>query len=151
MRTCRKAGLPVMDGAERGMRDDSPQHVNGSAMAEIDVMDGAVQSSRLCDPRCIPAETISEQREDARFVEGCKPVDAITIAPSNECRVIGKPSCDIAILPATKLVECLRQIPMIKTYPRLDAGLKKRIDQSVVKCQSGLVRSADPVGQDTRP
>ena len=129
----RMARLPIVYRTKRRIRHHRPKHVNGCAMAQIDVMDGLVQGRFFGNPRRVRAETISEQGEDTGFVEGCKSPDAIAIAPRDECRIVGKPSRDVAVLPTAEFVERLRQVPVVEAYPGFDAGLEKRIDQSVIE------------------
>ena len=61
-----------------------------------------------------PTKSIAEQGKDAWFIERGKSLDAITISPPHQCRVVGEPADDVAALPAAKIVERLRQIPMIE-------------------------------------
>ena len=127
------------------------QHVDAGAVGEVDMMDRAQQGCAIGQARGMPAESIAEQREERRLVEGGEPLDAIAVATGDERRIIGKPAGTIAIGPAAAIVERLREIPVIEAEPGLDAGRQQGVDQTVVKGEAGLVGRAAAGGKDARP
>ena len=65
--------------------------------------------------------------------------------------VVGESVGDVSILPATQILQGLRQIPVIKAQPRGDARAKYRVDQAIVKVQAGLVDLSFALRKYARP
>src|SRR5215469_1262705 len=99
----------------------------------------------------MPAEPIAEQREDGGLVESRKALDPIAVVASNQRCVIGKPACTIPIGPSAAIIERLREVPMIETNPRFDAGTQQRINQAIVEGEPRLVNNAAAGREDARP
>jgi len=145
------ARLAIVDRPDRAPRHQRAQRVNRGAVREIHVMDRAQERVDSGARMRAAAKPVSEQREDRRLVKGRKALDAVAVAAGDEGRVVGEPAGRVPDGPATQILERLRQVPMIKAKPRLDAGGQQRIDQPIVERKSGLVDPPPPLRQQPRP
>ena len=85
-------------------------------------------------------------RDDRGFVQHDPVLCAVTQPAGDNLRIIGKPFSNVAVAPAAAILQRLRQIPVIKAGPRLDAATEQRIDQTVVEVQPLGVRRPHPAG-----
>ena len=100
---------------------------------------------------CIPAHAVAEQRAHIGFVERGEVPDPVAIAARHQGGIVGEPERDIAILPAAKIVQRLRQIPMIQAQPGLYAVAEHLVDQAIVEVEAQAVGLAAPLRQHARP
>ncbi len=66
-------------------------------------------------------------------------------------RVVGRSARRCRGGPAAAILERLRQVPVVETRPRLDAGFEQRIDQPIVEVETAHVDRAAAFGHDARP
>ena len=114
-------------------------------------MNGAQQHRAVGNSRRLAAEAIAEEREHARLVECRVALHPVAVAARDQVGVIGEPLRAIAVGPAAEVLQRLRQIPVIETKPRLDAGCDQRIDQPVVEGDACFVDGAAAARQHAWP
>ena len=145
--------LHGVDGADRRPLGVGAQRIDGRAMGQVHVMNGLVQGRRIGEARRMPGEAIAEQREQRRFVEGGEAPDAVAEAARNQCRIVGEPAGDVAVEPAAVVLQGLRQVPVVKAEPGLDACRQKPVDQPIVEGQARprWPRRVRPAARAARP
>ena len=114
-------------------------------------MNGTEQHRAIDDARRLAAEAVAEQGEHARLVEGREALHPVAIAARDHACVIREPLRAIAVGPAAVVLQGLRQVPVIKAKPWLDASGNQRIDQPVVESKPGFVDGAASLRQHPRP
>ena len=75
----------------------------------------------------------------------------VAIAARHQGGIIGEPKSDIAILPSAKIIQRLRQIPMIQAQPGLYAVAQQFVDQTIIEVEAQAVGLAAPLRQHARP
>lgn len=65
--------------------------------------------------------------------------------------VVDEALAGLAVVPATGILQRLRQVPVVERWHGLDAALQQRIDQPRVMVEAGGIRRAAPIGLDPRP
>ncbi len=140
-----------MNAADRRRRHDRTQRIDSRAMGQIHMMDRPMQRRIVAQAgRVLPA-AVAEQREHRRLVERRKPFDAVAVSLRDNRGIVREPSGAVARGPAAKIVERLRQVPMIETQPGLDARREQRIDQAIIECEALFVRLALAQREHARP
>jgi hypothetical protein len=133
------------------LRHVRPQSIDGGSMGEVHVMDRSQQQGVIANPWRLTAKAEAEKCEHRGLVKGGKPFHPVTIAARDQRRIVGKPTGTIAAGPAADIVERLREIPVIKAEPRLDACRHELVDQPIVKGKTRVVYGAAPAWQNARP
>ena len=146
-----QARLAAVNAADRRRRHRRTQCVDGGAMGQVHVVNGRVQRSVIAETRRMLAAAVAEQREHRRLVEGRKPFDPVAVPLACDSGIVREPCGAVARRPAAEIVERLRQVPMIKTEPRLDARREQCIDQAVIECEAFFVRRTLAERQHPRP
>lgn len=103
-----KAGLAVVNDAERRLRHVGAQHVDCRAMGKIDVVHRAQQQRAIADAGGLAAHAVTEQREDRGLVESREALHPVAVAAREQGGVIGEPQRGVAVGPAAEVVERLR-------------------------------------------
>ena len=100
---------------------------------------------------CIPAHAVAEQRAHIGFVESGKMPNPVAIAARHQGGIVGEPKSDIAVLPSAKIIQRLRQVPMIQAQPGLYAVAEQLVDQAIIEVEAQAVGLAAPLRQHARP
>ena len=66
-------------------------------------------------------------------------------------RVLREALGGVAVGPATRVLQRLREVPVIERRRRLDAAFEQPLDQAAVEAHAGRVERAGPVGLHPRP
>src|SRR5687768_11162974 len=77
--------------------------------------------------------------------------DPITKRFEHDRCVVAEPAGDVTIQPAAAIIQCRRQVPVIKRRVRLDAARKERIDETRIEIDSLPVHSAESVPKYPAP
>jgi hypothetical protein len=142
----RQTSLPIIDGAKKSPRRQRPQGADRLAMREIHMVSRLQETPPVGNAGGIPAHAVAEQRAHIGFVEGGKMPNPVAIAARHQGGIIGEPKSDIAILPAAKIIQRLRQIPMIQAQPGLYAVAEQFVDQTIIEVEAQAVGLAAPFG-----
>src|SRR5580692_2688027 len=97
------------------------------------------------------ANTVSVICKGPRHVERSPYGDSITKFSCKDPRVIGEVSGEVAIGPATLVLESLRQVPMVERAEGANSSIDHSIHHSLVVVQSLLIGRTCPTWLDTRP
>ena len=124
---------------------------DGGAVAKVHVVNDAVHRFRIRHAGSSVPEAVAEQGENGRFIERRKPLDAVAVPPRCKRRIVGEPSGEIAHGPAAKVIERLRQIPMIQAEPWLDPCREQGIDQPIIEGKAGFIGGALSARQNAWP
>ena len=88
---------------------------------------------------------------DPRLIERGPHGHPVAQRVHHDAGVVGEPAGDIAIEPATRVVESGRQVPVVECDGRCDAELQQAIHQLIVKRESSLVDEPPSGRQDAAP
>ena len=99
----------------------------------------------------VNAVAVAEPGAAPRLVQRDPLADAVAECRRDHPRVLGEPARGVAGGPATRVLQRLRQVPVVQREGRLDAALAQAVDQATVEVQAGLVGRALAVRLDARP
>jgi hypothetical protein len=120
-------------------------------MREIHMVSRLQETPPVGNARCIPAHAVAEQRAHIGFVESGKMPDPVSVAARDQGGIVGEPKRDIAVLPSAKIVQRLRQVPMIEAQPGLYAVAEQFVDQTIVEVEAQAVGLAASLWQHAWP
>ncbi len=108
-----------------------------------------VQHERLA--RCVDAERIAERGHHERLVQRDPERDTVGEAVRGQAGVVGEPVRGVAVQPAARILQRLRQVPVVQGRHRGDATGQQRVGQPVIEVEPGRAGRAGPSRLDTRP
>ena len=89
--------------------------------------------------------------EGDRLVESSPPGDTVSETIERDTRVLGEPLSDVAVGPATPVLQRLGQVPVVKRDVGGDSCFEQFVKEPIVEVDALLVDGADAVGQQARP
>src|SRR3954452_8067721 len=101
--------------------------------------------------RCVSAVRVPEQRRAPRLVQRGPRVGRGLQRVEHQYRVVPEPVRRVAHRPSARVLEFLRQVPVVQRHPRIDALGKQLVDQPVVEADPGRVHRALATRLDPRP
>lgn len=106
---------------------------------------------KIAVTRCEVAVHVSAIHYDKRLVDRRPHRYPVAESVEHVRGVVAKPIRDVAIEPATAVIERSRQIPMIERDVRDDVGREKLVDQPRVEVEPGIVDSPSAIGKNAAP
>ena len=103
---------------------------------EIQVVRRRAARIETSDAGRVRSDQMTEHGDDAGLVQEDEMAGAIADALDHRRRVVGESPGGVASGPAAAILERLRQVPVVETRPRLDAGFEQRIDQPIVEVEA---------------
>src|SRR5262249_13153184 len=123
----------------------------GLALREVHRVRGAQEGVRLAPAGRVDAHQVAARREDVRLVEDHPVRHAVAERPHHQLAELSEAARQVAIRPAARVLERLRQVPMVERGEGPDARLEQPVDQAAVVVEPGPVRRAASVRLDARP
>src|SRR4249920_594139 len=117
-------------------------------MPEQKVMRSAQRRGRLVAARRVPAGAVTEEGRAPRLVHGRPDGDTIRERVVHELRIIGESVGSVAGGPPARVLERLREIPVIESEYRCDAGGEQFVDEPAVEVEARLVGGAAAIWLD---
>src|SRR5690606_18122454 len=99
----------------------------------------------------VDAEEMAEEGDTPGLVDGGGGHEAITEMATNQRRVLGKPAGDVAVHPATAVLQGAWQVPVIESGEGFQAALQHAVEQAVVEVETRLVHRTGALGDESRP
>ncbi len=99
----------------------------------------------------VDAECVTHGRHHVRLVERDPHPDPVGQPPGGQRRVVGEPLGGIPAQPAARVLQRLRQVPVVQRGDRRDPGGQQRVGQPLVEVEPGRVSRARAAGLDPRP
>ena len=94
---------------------------------------------------------VAEHADAPRLVVGDEAAHAIAELIGDHVDVLDEGVDGGAVGPAARVLERLRQVPVVERDERLDAGLEQPVDEPIVERQARRVRLPAPAREDARP
>ena len=89
--------------------------------------------------------------EGEELVDREEALDPVAELPRHIAAIVRKRFGGVARLPSALVLQRLRQVPVVESRKRFDAGLEKRVDKAAVEVEALWIRLTDAVGKDSRP
>ena len=138
------------DAVRRPGRAGLTHPLRGKAVSEQQMVHGRDSRAEVAPPGRHHAVHVAVHRRAPRFVQRRPVPHAVGKLFVDQHRVVGEPVRRVPRGPATRVLEFLRQIPVVQREPRRDPLAEQFVDQPVVERHSRLVEPA-AVGLDPRP
>src|SRR4029450_140725 len=117
-------------------------------MPEQKVMRRAQRRGRLVAARRVPAGAVPEEGCAPRLVHGRPDGDTIRERVVHELRVVGEPVGSVAGGPPARILERLREIPVIEGEDRCDTRGEQGVAEPAVEIEARLVGGAAAIWLD---
>ena len=147
----RVRGPRVEDDPDLARRAVAPQHLDGEAVREEDVVDRSGAVADVGAAGGVDARDIPEPRRAERLVVGCPVLNAVA-EPAGDGLDVGDEGVGrVADRPAAGVLEGLRQVPVVERREGADPGGEQVVDEAVVEVEAGGVDPAAALGQHPWP
>ncbi len=103
------------------------------------------------DARSMNTGAMTQKGSAPRLVERREGRDAIPEGLPDHVGVLGEAGCGVATRPASGVLKCLRQVPVIERDQGRDRLVEQAVDQPGVEVETGLIHRARTGGHDSRP
>ena len=133
------------------LRPGRAHALHREAVAEQQVVGGSEGRHPLPAPRRVPADGVAEDRAAERLVEGDPLRHPVTERGVHDRGVVGEALRGVAQRPTPRVLEGLRQVPVVEGRDRLDARCEQLVHQPVVERQPRRVDRPGPGGLDPGP
>ena len=121
-------------------------------MGHEEVMGRGDRGSRVAPPGSVRADAVAMVRGDPRFIDGRDAPDPVAEPLRHDRGVIGERQGGGTGRPAARILERLREVPVVQGDDRLDAPLQEAVDEARVEVEAGLVhRTRGTRRSRTRP
>ncbi len=112
---------------------------------------GAQRVDRVGAARGVHAGAVSEEGAAPRLVEGDPVRDAVAQGAGDDARVVGEPLGGVPVRPAARVLQGLRQVPVVQREGRRDAVLQQVVHQRPVEVEPLLHGRSAPGRLHPRP
>ena len=114
------------------------QRLDGEAVTEVEVVGGAQRGDRVGPAGGVHPGAVTEEGAAPGLVERGPPLDAVADGVGDDPGVLGEPLGRGALGPAARVLQLLRQVPVVEGEGRLDAGGEQLVHQRPVEVQALL-------------
>ena len=135
----------------RQLSSGGPDGLHGKPMRQEKMVDGLKRSHGVRQARRMDPQEMAQETMYRRLVVRDPVRDAIAQTLDNNGRIVGKLLADVAIGPAARVLQRLRQVPMEKRGIWGDVLFEERIHKAVIEVQARLVHGAHALGNNPRP
>src|SRR5690606_33627804 len=156
-----RVGVPLGDAAgvvqvERdrhlgGRVDDLAQGAGGEPVAEVEVVQRGQRRGGLGAGGGVHAGGVAEVGRAPRLVQRDPGGHAVAERLAHPVRVGGEPVGGVAVRPAARVLQLLRQVPVVEGGDGGDVPGPQPVHQPPVEVEPGLVEPVAAAGQHTRP
>ena len=130
----------------------SPDRLHRHAMSQHNIMVQLCQALLVqLQARRMGPHLVTQLYKAAYLVHRHKVLYAVRKFPRRVARIIRKRLRRIAILPAPRIFQTLRQIPVIERAVRLNPSREQRIHHPVIEVEPSLIRLPFPTRKNSRP
>ena len=127
------------------------QRLARPGVAQQQVVGGPVPRRTLTATRRVHAGRVAEVGRAPRLVVGRPRRHPVAEALVHDGGVLDEGLGRAAHRPATRVLERLRQVPVVERGDRLDAGRQQRVDEALVVVEPARLDPAAALRQDARP
>ncbi len=127
------------------------QGLDGEAVAQVEVVGGAQGGDRVGAAGGVDAGAVAEEGAAPGFVEGGPGLHPVAQGVGGEGRVLGEPLGGGALGPAARVLQFLRQVPVVEGGDGLDALLQQAVDEAPVEVEALLYGGTAAGGPDAGP
>ena len=131
--------IEVEGDADLRVRHALAQLLDGQPVTEHEVVRRREGVRAIRTPRSVPTAAVAEEGRAPRLVEGDEVLDPVAEGVGDVPGILRKPVCRVARRPAARVLERLREVPVVEGRPRRDATVEERVDQPAVEVHPGLV------------
>ncbi|MDF9816883.1 hypothetical protein M2266_006196 [Streptomyces sp. SPB162] len=132
-------------------RQQVPQHADGPAVGEVQVVRGPQRGGGLGAARRVHPLRVPQEGAAPRLVERRPGRYPVAEGAGDDRRVVGEPVGGLADRPAARVLQLLRQVPVVERQDGPDTPVQQLVDQRAVEVQPLLQGGAAPGGLDARP
>ena len=100
---------------------------------------------------CVLTGAVPEPRDDPGLVDGDPTGHTVAQPPGDDLGELGEARGRLPPGPSPRVLQRLRQVPVVERHDGLDARTEEIVDVAVVEVEPGLVYAAAPFGEDARP
>ncbi len=150
-RRCGRDGVQVQGDADLGVLTLPAHRVHGKTVSEQEVVRRPDGGRRFAPPGCVMPRAVPEEGRAPRFIERGEMAHPVAERAMDQCGVVGEAGRGVAGRPAARVLDRLRQVPVVERQPRLDAMAEQLVDQPTVEVQTGRVGRAGAGGLHPRP
>ena len=123
-------------------RAPGAQRVDGETVREQRVVGGVHGGDVVLAAGCVHAGGVAEKRHAPRLVDRDPAAHPVAERVVDERGVLGQAVGGLALRPAARVLEHLRQVPVVQRRPRLDAAFQQPVDEAVVERDAARVERA---------
>ena len=134
-----------------GLRGAVPDDAHGQAVGEQHVMGGGERGVQVGDARRVPGLQVADHARAERLVHRHPDRDHVAEAVQHELHVVAEVGHGVAVHPAARVLQRLRQVPVVQGGHRLDAPGAQPVHQAPVVVEALLVDGAGAVRHDPGP
>ncbi len=143
--------VEVEGGADAGVRGGTPQGLDGQPVAEQQVMAGRDRRRMVAAAWSVDARAVAEEGRAPRLVEGDEVADPVTQQLADHLGELGQPAGGVASGPPARVLDVLRQVPVVEGHPGRDPGREQLVDQPVVERGAPWAERSPGLGEQPRP
>jgi hypothetical protein len=118
---------------------------------EEDVMSCRDRVGQALPTRCVLPDSVSEPGDDPGLVLRDPARHTVAEPGGDDLDVLGEGLRRVADGPPARILERLRQVPVVERHEGLDAGSEQLVDEPVVEVEPGLVHPSASLRQHARP
>ncbi|MDF9805554.1 hypothetical protein M2436_004101 [Streptomyces sp. HB372] len=121
-----------------GVRQEVAQDAGARAVGQVQVVGGA-QGREVAGPaRGVDPVPVPEERRAPGLVERRPGRHPVAQRPGHQARVLREPVRRVPLGPAARVLQLLRQVPVVERGDRSDPGRQQLVDQTAVEVQAAL-------------
>jgi hypothetical protein len=143
-RTGRHDGVRVQGDGHLGIGHGGPQGIHGQSVAEQQVVGGGHRCGRLRAPGRVHAGGVAQHRRAPRLVHRAPPADAVAEGLGHDRRVVAEAQRRLPGRPAPRVLQRLRQVPVVQRGHRLDVVGQQLVDEGPVEVEAGGADAVRP-------
>ena len=125
--------LQVQRDAVRRLGVRLPHRADGEAVTEQQVVRRGQRGAGVLHPGGVPAGAVAQHRRAVRLVQGDPAPHPVAEVLLDGRRELGEPVRGVAVRPAARVLERLRQVPVVERHDGRDAPPEQLVDQPRVE------------------